>query len=166
MDLLKMFKKKKKTKTVIKNEIDYEKLTDAIVKAQKEIDYDKLAEAIVNAQRRVNEADSSISKTFVVITGMFFYAVSILGGIMAIFIGAYSIWYVVSNFNNDSKVTIGLLILFVVLVVAIILMFTYLLFKCAKEIENEKDKQYIISLFSAVVCFVALILSFVALVSK
>lgn len=164
MSLLNMLKKNRKTKTVIKNEIDYEKLSDAIMRAQKEIDYDKLAEAIVNAQKKANETNNTISKTFGVVICMLLYVVSIAGYIFSIFFAIVGIRYAL-----DSDMTMFariLLIACIVLIFAIILMFVCLLYKSEKELEKEKDRDFLVSLFSAIVCFLAFIISLVALVTN
>ena len=44
-----------------------------------------------------------------------------------------------------------------------IALFSLILWKAAKEIEDEKDRYYLVSLFSGIVSFIALIVAIIAL---
>ncbi len=67
-------------------------------------------------------------------------------------------WHSINWFTNILAI-IGML-----LVCFIALLFAIMLRGFANEIEREKDKNYIVAVFSAIVSFVALIVAFVALV--
>ena len=45
----------------------------------------------------------------------------------------------------------------------VLVLYSFLLWKSAKEVETEKDRNYIISVFSGIVSFAALIVALVAL---
>ena len=54
-------------------------------------------------------------------------------------------------------------IAFVAALFVVLVLYSFLLWKSAKEIETEKDRNYIISVFSGIVSFAALIVALVAL---
>ena len=54
-------------------------------------------------------------------------------------------------------------IAFAMALFVVLLLYSFLLWKSAKEIETEKDRNYIISVFSGIVSFAALIVALVAL---
>lgn len=151
---------KKKNKPQVINNIQEQNL---------EIDYDKLAEAIVKAQEisedKANKKRKFTSGSFAMIVMVAFYIFSFLSGLLALllFLAPIIFWNTLQwgGFTNifTSISTIAFCIVF-----AIILgLYMVLLWKAAKEIETEKDRNYIISVFSGIVSFVALIVALVAL---
>lgn len=134
-----------------------------------EIDYDKLAESIVKAQEKSeNEANRKkkfTSGTFATLITFAFYAFSTFGWIIsvAIPISIYNMW---SAFKWDTFANgFGSVatIIFMLGLMAVLVLYSILLWKSAKEIETEKDRNYIISVFSGIVSFAALIVALVAL---
>ena len=134
-----------------------------------EIDYDKLAEAIVKAQEKseniANRKKKFTSGAFATLITFAFYALSIFGWIIsvAIPVSIYNMW---SAFKWDSIANgVGsvAIIIFMLGLMAVLVLYSILLWKSAKEIETEKDRNYIISVFSGIVSFVALIVALVAL---
>ena len=135
-----------------------------------EIDYDKLAEAIIKAQEKGADNQQKSKHytlgTFAAPLIAVFYGLSILGWLVvtAIPIGVYQIWY---SFNwndvpNCIASSVTLLITFGIMFV--IALYSILLWKAAKEVEAETDRNYVISMFSGVVSFAALIVALVALI--
>lgn len=137
-----------------------------------EIDYEKLAEAIVKAQEK-NESEANgrkkyTSGTFASLISFVFYALSIFGWVfsIAIPISIYSMW---NTFRWDSfasgigNITAMLLMLGIM---AVIVLYSILLWRSAKEIETEKDRNYIISVFSGIVSFAAMIIALIALLKE
>ena len=134
-----------------------------------EIDYDKLAEAIVKAQEK-SEDESNKKRRFT--SGSFAMLTTVAFRIFSAFMGLLSVVLILApvvswktlqwnGFTNivTSVFTIGFCIVF-----AIVLgLYTVLLWKSAKEIETEKDRNYIMSVFSGIVSFAALIVALVAL---
>lgn len=134
-----------------------------------EIDYDKLAEAIVKAQKssedEANRKKRFTSGTFAMIIALAFRGVAILGWLIA-FATPFAIINVAKSLVwNEVGVIIGnvLGIVFTVALFIVLVLYSFLLWKSAKEIQTEKDRNYIISVFSGIVSFAALIVALVAL---
>lgn len=135
-----------------------------------EIDYDKLAEAIVKAQSKTEkqrkEKKSSISDSFIFWISLFFRVISIFGiaiciiGFIAIIQYAINtaIWNTANNIVANIF-TFGIIGLFIITFGA----YCIIMWRAAKEIETEKDRNYVVSVFSGIVSFVALIVALVAL---
>lgn len=134
-----------------------------------EIDYDKLADAMVKAQEKAsadaNQSKKFTSGTFAMFIAVAFRCVAILGWILAI-ATPFAIVNMVQSFVWDgfgSAVRNSLGIAFSVALFVILALYSFLLWKSAKEIETEKDRNYIIAVFSGIVSFAALIVALVAL---
>ena len=128
------------------------------------IDYDRLAEAIVKAEHKANDVKSYTSNTFAALSGMIFRIVASVGFIVSIagIIGGGASLFQYDWGNANLLIMIPAIIL-VLLVLLLLLVFSFLLFKSAKEIEGEKDRQFVVAVFSAIVSFTALIVALVAL---
>ena len=134
-----------------------------------EIDYDKLAEAIVKAQEK-SETEANRNKKFTssvlaLIVIFTLRIVSVFGWILvatmpfAIVNMAQSlIWNEFGNIVSNVFI-----IVFAISMLIFIGLYSVLLWKSAKEIDSEKDRNYIISIFSGIVSFAALIVALVAL---
>ena len=151
---------KKKDKPQVINNIDNLHL---------EIDYDKLAEAIVKAQEEIQEknngAKSFTSSAFATITSLAFRGVAILGWIVA-FAMIVATWNIFITLEWLTLIEVIKNIMIIVVGLALFLMiflYSLLLWKAAKEIEKEKDRNYIIAVFSGIVSLAALIVALVAL---
>ena len=134
-----------------------------------EIDYDKLAESIMKAQEKSeNEANRKkkyTSGTFAMIISLAFRGVAVLGWLIAL-----STLFVIINMTkslvwNGLNVVMGNVfsIALAVALLVVLVLYSFLLWKSAKEIETEKDRNYIISVFSGIVSFAALIVALIAL---
>lgn len=160
-------------------EIDYDKLAKAIVKAQQEAEQQK---EIENQQEENNTETLSVCETIKLIGLVIANKVEsngtmtsgFLGGVMSLvfnFLAIFSLIILVIgivasvivyqdftwswNTASGNVIIIGCCVCFevVVMVVAFI-------FRCvANEIGKEKDRNYIISVFSALVAFAALVVS-------
>ena len=154
-----MAKKKEKTQTI-----------NNIQNLNVEIDYDKLAESIVKAQEKVEETAHKKRRytlgTFATPLIVAFYSLSVLGWLLvvAVPVSVYKSWQTLhwDNFLNCFGSAVSLLFLFGITV--IVALYSILLWKSAKEVEAETDRNYIVSMFSGVVSFAALIVALVALV--
>ena len=135
-----------------------------------EIDYDKLANAIVKTNEKIKEEDKNedvfTRKAFSVLTALLLYIISIAGfifdGLLLIRVVMYSIeklnWI---GFNNIFE-SCSICLYFSVIVLSIGLL-SYIIIKMGKDIEKSRDKNYIVSVFSALSCFMALIVALIAL---
>ena len=154
-----MAKKKEKAQTI-----------NNIQNLNVEIDYDKLAESIVKAQEKVEETAQKKRRytlgTFATPLIVAFYSLSVLGWMLvaAVPVGVYKSWQSLQwdNFLNCLSSVVSLLFLLGIMV--LVALYSILLWKSAKEVEAETDRNYIVSMFSGVVSFAALIVAFVALV--
>lgn len=134
-----------------------------------EIDYDKLAEAIVKANSQL-DAEANKSKKFT--SGMFSISVfvilrviALLGWIIAfaLLIGSINA-FIEMSWNNFSTISGNIFqIIYSITITVLLVLYPLMLWKSAKEIETEKDRNYIISVFSGIVSFAALIVALVAL---
>ncbi|MBR3768624.1 MAG: hypothetical protein IKL10_10370 [Clostridia bacterium] len=182
---------KKKSKPTVVNNIE---------SVNMEIDYDKLAEAIVKAQEKAEEQKNlqelrdeiEVEKLSVCEAFKMFVAIiskkaksngtmtsGFLGGIMSLF------------FNILAIFGVGLIVVIIVSAIATVKEFIWMwesvsfnifsislyctatiitaiisfIFRAvANEIEKEKDRNYIIAVFSAVVAFVALVISVIDII--
>lgn len=129
-----------------------------------EIDYDKLAEAVVKAEKKANEVKSYTSNAFATLSGSVFRIAACLGILFSVS-GAICGAVYLANFDWKNAAILATIFtaLLVLLTLIVIFLFSVLLMKSAKEIEYEKDRQFVISVFSAIVSFTALIVALVAL---
>ena len=134
-----------------------------------EIDYDKLAEAIVKANSQL-DAEANKSKKFT--SGMFSMSVfailrviALLGWIIAfaLLIGSINT-FIEMSWNDFSTISGNIFqIIYSITITVLLVLYPLMLWKSAKEIETEKDRNYIVSVFSGIVSFAALIVALVAL---
>ena len=135
-----------------------------------EINYDKLAESIVKAQEKAEESIQKQKRytlgTFATPLIVAFYGMSILGWILvvAVPVSVYKAWDTLQWDNFVAGLTNVIALVFLLGIMAIVALYSVLLWKSAKEVEEETDRNYVISMFSGVVSFVALIVALVALV--
>lgn len=130
-----------------------------------EIDYKKLAEAIVSAQEKQNfheQEESAVATPFAIICSTFFLLSSIFMGMLTIgflaipvvaFCGLYPLFL--------EELPSSAFVVFVL--TAISALFCYLLWKAFKSMSSEKDKSFIISIFSGMSSFAALIIAVLTL---
>lgn len=155
-----MAKKKKDIAQTINN----------IQKLNLEIDYDKLAEAIVKAQDKTSATLPKGKRytlgTFASILIVAFYGMSVLGWVLvaAVPVGVYKTWNALKWDGFGSCATSVITLLFLLGIVVIVALYSILLWKSAKEIEAETDRNYVISMFSGVVSFAALVVALIALI--
>lgn len=149
-----------------------------------EIDYDKLAEAIVKAQNKSKESNTpkekigfwkatwliirnkepqNGNKTAVLLSEVMAYIFNTIAlcclGFFALIIYGLSVDFAWSNVPSELITQIVVLASMLGLLLAIAL-----IFRCiANEIRVEKDRNYIVSVFSGIVSFAALIVALVAL---
>ena len=134
-----------------------------------EIDYEKLAEAIVKAQDKssenANKDTTYTSSAFSFFITTIFRSVSIIGwflSFMIVFVIVYTIRDCVQS--GGAYLAVNIFVILVEVVLGIVLfLFSFILWKSAKEIQFSKDRNYIISVFSGIVSFAALVVALIAL---
>ena len=148
---------------------DKTQIINNIGKLNLEIDHDKLAKAIVKAQYEAEQQakqKSYVSNSFAFWISLFFRLVPVFG-IAVCGIGVFSIIDYAVNiavWNTINNIISNVLALVVMSVLLISLgAYCIIMWKAAKEIEQEKDKNFIVSVFSGIVSFAALIVALVAL---
>lgn len=129
------------------------------------IDYDKLAEAIIVAQEKQTSRYSITREWLKLLVTPIFYGISIIAGLLGVVfawqggkkiviaLGYYTDGWILDACIGILAFAIGLFLLTVAIVTS----------ASVKEVEEEKDINLIVAVFSGVVSFVALIVSFVAL---
>lgn len=176
--------KKKNNQTVVNNiesvnlDIDYDKLAKAIVKAQEQAEKEQYKEetktkiTIKDYIKAIglilrNKSDTKgnltasifvllISLTFriIAVTGFFLVAIGIIISVCFILhgldVGNIALWII-------SAICLIVLSVFVFL-------YSVIIWGASNEVEKEKDKNYIVSVFSGMVSFAALIIAIIALV--
>lgn len=148
--------KKKNNQTVVNN----------IESVNVDIDYDKLAEAIVEAQQKANEkysVSSEMMKLVIVPVLWILAAVCLFTGIafFAILVKEASALTEILKNQEYIRVLIILVEFFVSMFSIALAFFSGF---SAKEMDEEKDRQYVASVFSNIVALVALIVALIALV--
>lgn len=131
-----------------------------------DIDYNKLAEAIVDAQQKANEKYSVSSEMmkFVIVPVLWILAaVCLFIGIVFFAILIKEASTLTENLKKQEYIRV-----LIILVEFFVSMFSFgLAFFSgfsAKEMDEEKDRHYVASVFSNIVALVALIVALIALV--
>ena len=129
-----------------------------------EIDYDKLAEAISRVQNRQEGNYSGTREWMKFILSPIFWTLAFLSAVLAIVFLIYGACTLAGMFSAGldwvAAIT-GVIEFFIGLFLVAVCAFSWV---SAKEIDEEKDRQYVASLFSNIVALVALIVSLIALV--
>ncbi len=157
-----------------------------------EIDYDKLAQAIVKAQTQMCEEckNDNVSKekigffkaswliltnkkdtNGIFTTGLFSLFTSLLFKVIAIIgfvVSPLTIVFVVKLFIESIKAGTNIFeaVLTVIVFVAVsifVFLFMIIVWGASNEIDKEKDKNYVISVFSGIVSLAALVVAIIAL---
>lgn len=177
--------KKKSNPTVVNNiesvnmELDYDKLAEAIVKAQQKAEKQKL----LQVQQEENKGKKlSAKENFKMIRAIITNKAksngtmtsSFLGGLMSIFFNFLSLCGIIFLvldiaaliitakdlvFSFETLVNNVFVISFFVIIGVFLLVIAFIFRAIANEIEKENERNYIIAVFSAVVAFVALVVS-------
>jgi uncharacterized membrane protein YidH (DUF202 family) len=133
-----------------------------------EIDYDKLAEAIVKAnEKQANQYSVSREWMKFIIQPVFWCVAGVTGLLAVAFLiyGGTALAEACGTISTAvfdwSQASIGFLTLCIGLFLVSLCLATFF---TAKEIDKEKDRNYVATMFSNMVALVALILSLIALV--
>lgn len=133
-----------------------------------EIDYNRLAEAIVKANEKQANQYSVSREWMKFIIYPVFWCVAAVTGLLAVAFLVHGGTALVESFGaisaavfDWSQASIGVLTFSIGLFLVAMCLATIF---TAKEIDKEKDRNYVASMFSNIVALVALILSLIALV--
>lgn len=130
-----------------------------------EIDYDKLAEAILSALKTHQQSQYKKSFTTSMFAGICSIVFRIIASISCTFVIIFALYPFAKQLGIYDKEFIASFPNILSLVVCIILFgtFTFLFWKASDEIANERDKNYIISMFSSMVSVAAMVIAAVSL---
>ena len=127
-----------------------------------EIDYDKLADAIVKANSIQQKAYSPSREWMKYILIPIFWSIAIISGILAIAMFVLLCKRIPSIFENVALTGI-IAFLFEFLITFFTAAFCTFSIVAAKELDKETDRTYVASMFSNIVAIAALIVALVAL---
>ena len=127
-----------------------------------EIDYDKLAEAIVKANTKQQEQYSPSREWMKYILIPIFWGVGIISGLLAIAMFV-SLCQNATAIFKTATITDDIALLFEFLITFFTIGFCVFSIVAAKEIDKENDRTYVASMFSNIVAIAALVVALVAL---
>ena len=127
-----------------------------------EIDYDKLAEAIIKANTNSQETYSPSRECMKYVLNPVFWCVAIFTEILAIamFVSILKSVTTVFASGNLNQITA---LFFEFALTLFMAGFSIITIITAKEIDKENDRNYIASMFSNIVAIAALVISLIAL---
>ncbi|MBR7021363.1 MAG: hypothetical protein IKI15_09950 [Lachnospiraceae bacterium] len=136
---------------------------------QQEIDYDKLAEAMIRAyekvkkeSRRKNDSTSSVLSSFAVLIFVV-YGVILAVTVIAVVIAAFK-QVREMNWVNVSQIASNIIVVVIALLIAVTTaIMSYFSFRAAGEVSVEEDRSYVAAVVSALASMAALIVALVAL---
>lgn len=156
-------------------EIDYDKLAEAIVKAQEKAKIEKAASekdekpGFFSAIWRILKGEKSkdgrfLSAPFTVIISFLYRGITILGLIAIVLLCIATVMALGQVSWQGWNIANNILCIVLLLVVAVTIFLYMLLFwGAANDVKHEKDKNYVISVFSGLVSVAALIVAIIAL---
>lgn len=157
-----------------------------------EFDYDKLAEAIVKANRmaeaksdvpepvekvglkrslqaifskKVNTNGKFLSSAMALFSAYIFRVIAGFG-VLVFCTGIYVMYGYCTNMNwrtSCSVICNIISVVFAAFLLLIVILFAIVMFGAAKEIEQEKDRHYIVNVFSGIIGVIALVVALVTL---
>lgn len=133
-----------------------------------EIDYDKLATAIIQTQEQVkaHEEENFTKGTFSLLTSWVLHTIGALGFLIALYAFGYGIYHAITVLQwVDSLHVLANIItcIFILTLTFCVGILSFMLFKSGSEIQKSKDKNFVVSVFSALSGFIALIVALIAL---
>lgn len=127
-----------------------------------EIDYDKLAEAIAKANNKQQEEYSPSREWMKYILTPFFWGVAVISGILSVAMFISLIQNINEIFDNGTIIEIAMF-LFKFSLTLFIAGFCIFSIVVKKEIEKEKDRTYVATIFSNTIAIIALAVAVIAL---
>lgn len=168
-----MLRRQRKNIVLINNEIDYEKLAKVIIEANRKKDDEPFAESdekigfwkgvwyIITNKKKTNGALTH--GLFSNLLSDLFNILAVAGVIIALVVLGFTVYLIVQSVAQNDFLNCILFAFAGIIYSVLILLFCLLLRGVANEIKAEKDRNYIIALFSGVVSFAALVVSLIAL---
>lgn len=151
--------------------VNYELLAKEILKQQEILTKAESDDKIKSEEQQIKENNENIlSETMSGLASVFFWVVGIVLFLLGlIFLDIFIIfiidilktWGILGLGERGLKIAMCVIIL---LVDVILVGGGIVMVRSANEIEKEKDRNYIVSVFSAITCFIALIISGITLV--
>ena len=149
------------------NDIDYDKLAQAIIKAQnqqikdKDIPEEKIWLILSNKKDTNGMFTMSLFSMF---TSLLFKVIAIIGFVLGPIIIVVTICSTVELINTGKNIYFTILTAITFIAVSIFMMvFMIIVWGASNEIDKEKDRNYVISVFSSIISLVALIVAIIAL---
>lgn len=142
------------------------------VKVKVEIDYDKLAEAIVKAEKKAEENDDSKIKSVIDLhkRGLrFIFIMFARFGWLIISLFSVAVVTVLTQLNWNNAANIIVNVSFIIAMVFVITFGSYMFTKmgeAAEEVDNIKDKNVLMTMSSSIMGFSALIVAIVTIFVK
>lgn len=168
-----MLRRQRKNIALINNEIDYEKLAKVIIEANRKKDDEPSTESdekigfwkgvwyIITNKKKTNGALTH--GLFSNLLSDLFNILAVAGAIIALVVLGVTVYLIVQSVAQNDFLNCILFAFAGIIYSVLILLFCLLLRGVANEIKAEKDRNYIIALFSGVVSFAALVVSLIAL---
>ena len=127
-----------------------------------EIDYDKLADAIVKANNKQQEEYSPSREWMKYILTPIFWSISVVTGFLSIAMFVSLCQNANEIFENFTATNVVILLI-KILITFFTIGFCAFSFVGAREIEKEKDRAYVATIFSNTVAIIALAIAVIAL---
>ena len=156
-------------------EIDYDKLAEAIVKAQEKAKDEKTKSGTNGKPRffsaiwRIIKGEKSkdgrfLSAPFALIISLLYRAIAIFGLIAIVVLCVATGMSAVKVSWKGWSILANIFVIGIMLVVSVTIFLYMLLFwGAANDVKHEKDKNYVVSVFSGLVSVAALIVAIIAL---
>lgn len=155
------------------NDIDYDKLAQAIIKTQNQhIEGEDIPEEKVGFLKGIwlilsNKKDTNgvfTMSLFSMFTSLLFKVIAIIGFVLGPAIIVVTICSTVESIKAGNNIFFTILTAIAFIAVSIfMIVFMVIVWGASNEIDKEKDRNYVISVFSGIVSLVALIVAIIAL---
>lgn len=173
---------KRIAETIVKEQskINEETIKNAIVDAYKQMELENRPKIVKTEQVKkqnifkviinilLNKSDTKgrfTSGLFTLMTSIILKSISLVGIIFSVLGIPISIYVTYKAISNGNEWLVSIIIEFVVIFIFIILfLFMIIVWGASNEIEREEDRNFIVSLFSGIVSFAALVVAIIALV--
>ena len=174
--MLSFFTKNKRPKEVFIANLDYDKLADALVKAQRDLDkrqendgdsptFKQTVKAIGNILKGKRSKDGRyLSAPFSIIVSLLYRTITIAGFLaLVLFMVAIITILKATVWQGWAIAKNAFLIIFSILIVVTVALYLLLLWGAANDMEYEQDKNYVVAVFSGMVSAAALVVAIIAI---
>lgn len=156
--------------------IDYEKLAEAIIKAQEKaklISFEttpKKKNGFFQSVWKIIKGENSkngslLSAPFIIVISLLYRIIAVVGFLALVVIDVSSV-IALAKMNWQGTQIVGNIIAAIIVIIVSVSIFLYMLlfWGAANDVENEKDKNYVISVFSGLVSVASLIVAVIILI--